>query len=77
MRVTSAIGTDLTINLCGAPFGGLPGFDTAPGGVAHWPCGRCLAFHGQRAVTCRILMGGYEPDLQNLFDQPDRLYRRD
>lgn len=57
MRVTSAIGTDLTIDLRGAPCGGTPGFGTSPGGVAHWPGGLCLAFPGQNAVNGRIVMG--------------------
>lgn len=56
MRVTSAAGTDLTIDLTDAPCGGTPGFGTAPGGVAHWPGGLCLAFPGQRAVNGRIVM---------------------
>ena len=47
MRVTSAAGTDLTVDLRGAPCGGTPGFGTHPGAVAHWPGGLCLAFPGE------------------------------
>jgi 2,5-dihydroxypyridine 5,6-dioxygenase len=57
MRVTSAIGTDLTVDLRGAPCGGTAGFGTTPGAVAHWPGGLCLAFPGQNAVNGRIVMG--------------------
>ena len=56
MRVTSAAGTDLTVDLRGAPCGGTPGFGTKPGGVAHWPGGLCLAFPGPKTVNGRIVM---------------------
>jgi 2,5-dihydroxypyridine 5,6-dioxygenase len=57
MRVTSALGTDLRVDLRGAPCGGTAGFGTTPGAVAHWPGGLCLAFPGQNAVNGRIVMG--------------------
>jgi len=56
MHVTSAAGTDLHIDLRGAPCGGTAGFGTTPGAVAHWPGGLCLAFPGQGAVNGRIVM---------------------
>ncbi len=56
MRVTSAAGTDLIVDLTGAPCGGTPGFGTAPGSVAHWPGGLCLAFPGKGSVNGRIVM---------------------
>lgn len=56
MRVTSAAGTDLTVDLRGAPCGGTPGFGTNPGHVAHWPGGLCLAFPGPGTVNGRIVM---------------------
>lgn len=56
MRVTSAAGTDLTVDLRGAPCGGTAGFGTTPGAVAHWPGGLCLAFPGKDAVNGRIVM---------------------
>ncbi|WGV17558.1 peptidase M29 [Fuscovulum ytuae] len=56
MRVTSAAGTDLTVNLRGAPCGGTAGFGTTAGAVAHWPGGLCLAFPGKDAVNGRIVM---------------------
>ncbi|MFN0194223.1 MAG: peptidase M29 [Aestuariivirga sp.] len=56
MRVTSAAGTDLMIDLRGAPCGGTAGFATTPGSVAHWPGGLCLAFPGTKSVNGRIVM---------------------
>ncbi|MGB0507994.1 MAG: peptidase M29, partial [Pikeienuella sp.] len=56
MRVTSAAGTDLTIDLTDAPCGGTAGFGTTPGHVAHWPGGLCLAFPGEKTVNGRIVM---------------------
>ncbi|MEM9603052.1 MAG: peptidase M29 [Pseudomonadota bacterium] len=56
MRVTSAAGTDLLIDVRGAPCGGTPGFGTTPGHVAHWPGGLCLAFPGPGTVNGRIVM---------------------
>jgi 2,5-dihydroxypyridine 5,6-dioxygenase len=56
MRVTSAAGTDLTIDLTDAPCGGTPGFGTHPGAVAHWPGGLCLAFPGKGCANGRIVM---------------------
>ena len=56
MHVSSAAGTDLHIDLDGAPCGGTPGFGTQPGAVAHWPGGLCLAFPGKGAVNGRIVM---------------------
>ena len=56
MHVTSAAGTDLHVNLKGAPCGGTPGFGTTPGHVAHWPGGLCIAFPGPDCVNGRIVM---------------------
>lgn len=56
MRVTSAAGTDLTVDIRDAPCGGTPGFSTKPGGVAHWPGGLCLVFPGKNTVNGRIVM---------------------
>ncbi|MCC5987169.1 MAG: peptidase M29 [Pararhodobacter sp.] len=56
MHVTSPAGTDLHVDLKGAPCGGTAGFGTTPGAVAHWPGGLCLAFPGERCVNGRIVM---------------------
>jgi 2,5-dihydroxypyridine 5,6-dioxygenase len=56
MRVTSAAGTDLIIDIRDAPCGGTPGFSTSKGGVAHWPGGLCLCFPGENTINGRIVM---------------------
>lgn len=56
MRVTSDAGTDLTIDIDGAPCGGTAGFTTSPGGVAHWPGGLCLCFPGKDTVNGTVVM---------------------
>lgn len=56
MRVTSEAGTDLTINIKGAPCGGTPGFSTYPRGVSHWPGGLCLCFPLANTVNGKIVM---------------------
>ncbi|MFN4202357.1 MAG: hypothetical protein ACK4GM_04795 [Tabrizicola sp.] len=63
MRVTSALGTDLVVDLRGAPCGGTADFATTPGAVAHWPGELCLAFPGQNAVNGRIVMGVWDMNL--------------
>ena len=56
MRVTSAAGTDLTIDIRDAPCGGTAGFTTDKGGVAHWPGGLCLCFPGENTANGTIVM---------------------
>ncbi|MBL0371453.1 peptidase M29 [Rhizobium sp. KVB221] len=63
MRVTSRAGTDLTIDVSGAPCGGTPGFTTRPGGVAHWPGGLCLCFPGKNTINGRIVMDAGDQNL--------------
>ena len=56
MRVRSAAGTDLTIDIRDAPCGGTPGFSTRPGTIAHWPGGLCLCFPGEDTINGTIVM---------------------
>jgi 2,5-dihydroxypyridine 5,6-dioxygenase len=56
MTVTSAAGTDLRISLAGARPGGVWGYTTKPGTVAHWPGGLCLAFPAAHAVEGRLVL---------------------
>ncbi|MDE2444529.1 MAG: peptidase M29 [Alphaproteobacteria bacterium] len=56
MRVTSRAGTDLVIDIRGAPCGGTAGFSTRAGSVSHWPGGLCLCFPGPGTVNGRIVM---------------------
>jgi 2,5-dihydroxypyridine 5,6-dioxygenase len=56
MRVTSPAGTDLRINLQGARVGGVWGYTSKPGTVAHWPGGICLAFPAAKSVSGTLVM---------------------
>lgn len=56
MRVTSAVGTDLTINLADARVGGGWGYTARPGSISHWPGGLCLAFPARGCVNGRLVM---------------------
>ena len=56
MRVTSAAGSDLTINLGGARIGGVWGFTTRPGSLTHWPAGLVLAFPAAGSVDGTLVL---------------------
>jgi 2,5-dihydroxypyridine 5,6-dioxygenase len=56
MQVTSAAGTDLTIDLSGARIGGVWGFTSKPGTLSHWPGGLVLAFPAARTVNGRLVL---------------------
>ena len=56
MRVTSAAGTDLTINLADARVGGGWGYTARPGSISHWPGGLCLAFPAKGSVNGLLVM---------------------
>lgn len=56
MRVTSAAGTDLNINLADARVGGGWGYTARPGSISHWPGGLCLAFPAQGSVNGTLVM---------------------
>ena len=56
MRVTSAAGSDLTINLNGARIGGVWGFTTRPGSLTHWPAGLVLAFPAAGSVDGTLVL---------------------
>lgn len=56
MRVVSAAGTDLEINLAGARIGGVWGFTTRPGSLSHWPAGLVLAFPAAGTVRGRLVL---------------------
>jgi 2,5-dihydroxypyridine 5,6-dioxygenase len=56
MRVTSSAGTDLTVKLEGARVGGVWGYTTKPGSVAHWPGGLCLAFPAAGSVNGKLVL---------------------
>jgi 2,5-dihydroxypyridine 5,6-dioxygenase len=56
MRVTSAHGTDLTVDLTGAFRAGSHGYTTEPGDIAHWPGGLVLAFPAAGTVNGTVVM---------------------
>lgn len=56
MTVTSAAGTDLTVDVTDAPCGGGWGYTTRPGTITHWPGGLCLAFPKANTVNGTIVM---------------------
>lgn len=56
MRVTSAGGTDLTIDVSSAPAGSSWGYTSRPGTIAHWPGGLCLCFPPAGAVNGSLVL---------------------
>ncbi len=56
MRVTSAAGTDLSVNLVGSRVGGVWGFTAKPGTLSHWPGGLVLAFPAAGSVNGRLVL---------------------
>jgi|TARA_R100001143_G_C3358127_1_gene133807 2,5-dihydroxypyridine 5,6-dioxygenase len=56
MRVSSAAGTALDINLEGAKVGGVWGGADRPGLVQHWPGGLCLAFPSSGSVNGKLVL---------------------
>lgn len=56
MRVTSAAGTDLTVDLAGARVGGVWGFTAKPGSLSHWPGGLVLAFPAAGTVSGTLVL---------------------
>lgn len=56
MTITSAAGTDLTIDLTGAFRAGSHGWCTQPGSIAHWPGGLVLAFPAAGTVYGTVVL---------------------
>ena len=56
MRVNSAAGTDLTVQLAGAFTAGSTGLADGPGSIAHWPGGLVLAFPAAHTVSGRVVL---------------------
>ncbi|MEZ5342515.1 MAG: hypothetical protein R2706_14000 [Acidimicrobiales bacterium] len=63
MRVTSAAGTDLTIDLTGAFRAGSYGWCTEPGTIAHWPGGLVLAFPAAGTVNGTVVLAAGDINL--------------
>jgi 2,5-dihydroxypyridine 5,6-dioxygenase len=75
MHVTSAAGTDLTVELTGAPSAGSAGYTTEPGSIAHWPGGLCLCFPAAGTVSGTIVMdvGDVNLTFKRYLESPVRL----
>ncbi|NIM39855.1 MAG: peptidase M29 [Hydrogenophaga sp.] len=56
LRVTSAAGTDLSVDLKGAVLGGNWGSTTRPGTLTHWPGGMVLGFPAAGTVNGSLVL---------------------
>ena len=56
LHVSSAAGTNLTVNLQGARVGGVWGFTAKPGTLTHWPAGLVLAFPAAGSVNGTLVL---------------------
>jgi 2,5-dihydroxypyridine 5,6-dioxygenase len=63
MRVASPAGTDLIIALANARVGGVWGYTSKPGTVAHWPGGLCLAFPATGSVNGQLVLAPGDANL--------------
>ena len=63
MTVTSAAGSDLTIDIADCPVAGVWGWTDRPGTVAHWPGGLIVAFPKRHAVNGRLIMNAGDINL--------------
>lgn len=63
MRITSAHGTDVSINLDGAFRAGSCGWTTEPGSIAHWPGGLVLAFPSADTVNGTLVLASGDVNL--------------
>ena len=79
MRVTSAAGTDLTIDMQGAVVGGGWGFTTTPGTITNWPGGLCLAFPASGTTNGTLVLDRGDQNLtfKRYLENPVRLSIKD
>jgi len=63
MRVSSAVGTDLVVDLANAMVAGSDGTVTAPGGIAHWPGGLVLCFPAAGSTSGTVVMAPGDANL--------------
>ena len=75
MRVTSAAGTDLAIEVAGAPVRGNAGYLDAAAKVAYWPGGLCLCFPKAGTVNGTLVMAPGDVNLtfKRYLEAPIRL----
>lgn len=79
MRVTSAAGTDLTVDVSEAPCGGGWGYTSRPGTISHWPGGLCLAFPKAGTVNGTVVMdrGDMNLTFKRYIESPVTLHIED
>jgi 2,5-dihydroxypyridine 5,6-dioxygenase len=63
MTVTSKAGTDLDVNMEGAPTVGVWGWTDKPGTLAHWPGGIVVSFPKSGGVNGRLVMAAGDINL--------------
>ena len=75
MRVTSAAGTDLTVDVSQAPTGASWGCTNGPGTIAHWPGGLCLCFPPAGTVNGTLVLdvGDVNLTFKRYLESPVRL----
>ena len=75
MRVTSAAGTDLTVDVSQAPAAASWGYTSGPGTVAHWPGGLCLCFPPAGTVNGALVLdiGDVNLTFKRYLESPVRL----
>lgn len=75
MTVTSAAGTDLTIDVSAAPAGSSWGYTSKPGTIAHWPGGLCLCFPAAGSVNGTLVLAAGDVNLtfKRYLESPIRL----
>ena len=56
MRVTSKAGTELDVDMAGAPTVGVWGWTDRPGTLAHWPGGIVVSFPKSKTVNGTIVL---------------------
>ena len=56
MRVTSQAGTELDVDVQGAPARGATGFVDQPGRIGYWPAGLCLCFPKPGSVNGKLVL---------------------
>jgi len=75
MQVTSAHGSDLSVNMQDAATVGVWGWTDRPGTLAHWPGGIVVSFPAAGSVNGRLVMGAGDINLsfKRYLEQPVEL----
>ncbi len=75
MTVTSAAGTDLSVDMQGAATAGVWGWTDRPGTVAHWPAGVVVSFPRAKTVNGTLVLAPGDVNLtfKRYIESPVRL----